>query len=65
MTLSIAAGANLPLYLLQDVLGQDVTAQVGQFTADLVMLRYDQAAFVQLSPEQVTDLAGYQTPSFR
>ena len=63
--LSIAAGANLPLYLLQEVLGRDVTAEVGQFTANLVMLRYDQSAFVQLSPEEVADLPGYQTPSFR
>ena len=64
-TLSVAAGANLPLYLLQEVLGRDVTAEVGQFTANLVMLRYDQAAFVQLSPEQVAHLPGYQTPTFR
>lgn len=63
--LSIAAGANLPLYLLQEVLGRDVTAEVGQFTANLVMLRYDQAAYVQMSPDEVAALPGYQTPSFR
>ncbi|RPI59706.1 MAG: ATP-grasp domain-containing protein, partial [Planctomycetaceae bacterium] len=41
--LSIAAGANLPLYLLQEVLGLPITAKLGEFTDHLMMLRYDDA----------------------
>ena len=61
--LSIAAGANLPLYVLQDVLGLPVTAQLGQFTENLLMLRYDEAIFIQV--ENPAALTGYDTPSFR
>ena len=45
--LSIAAGADLPLYLLQEVLGLPITAEIGGFTADLLMLRYDDDVFLQ------------------
>jgi len=45
--LSIAAGADLPLYLLQEVLGLPITAEVGDFTEGLLMLRYDDAVFLQ------------------
>ena len=61
--LSIAAGANLPLYLLQEVLGQPITAKLGEFKDNLLMLRYDEAFFVDA--EDPTDLPGYDTPEFR
>ena len=61
--LSIAAGADLPLYLLQEVLGLPSTAKVGEFTDNLLMLRYDEALFVQVTDRQ--GLPGYDTPSFR
>ena len=61
--LSIAAGANMPLYLLQEVLGLPVTAEVGSFTPNLLMLRYDDAVFVNVTDPQ--SLPGHDTPSFR
>jgi carbamoyl-phosphate synthase large subunit len=61
--LSIAAGANLPLYLLQEVLGLPVTAEIGRFTDGLLMLRYDEAVF--LRPDDPQSLPGYDTPTFR
>ena len=45
--LSIAAGANLPMYLLQEVLGLPITAEVWDFTENLLMLRYDDAVFLE------------------
>jgi len=61
--LSIAAGANMPLYLLQEALGRPVTARMGKFTPDLMMLRYDDALFVKADePEK---LPGYDSPVFR
>jgi len=63
--LSITAGANLPLYLLQEVLGREVTARVGEFAEGVLMLRYDRAAFVRTEPADLPDLPGYDTPSFR
>jgi carbamoyl-phosphate synthase large subunit len=61
--LSIAAGANLPLYLLQETLGQEVTAEIGTFTDHLLMLRYDQAVYQKL--DCLDDLPGLDGPSFR
>ncbi len=61
--LSIAAGANLPLYLLQEVLGRPITANLGEFTDQLLMLRYDEAVFVQVDDPQ--SLPGYDTPTFK
>jgi carbamoyl-phosphate synthase large subunit len=61
--LSIAAGADLPLYLLQEVLGRPITAKLGEFTDQLLMLRYDEAVFVQVSDQK--SLPGYDTPSFK
>ncbi len=61
--LSVAAGADLPLYLLQEVLGLPISAELGRFTDRLLMMRYDDAAY-----EQVDDpgsLPGYDTPQFR
>jgi carbamoyl-phosphate synthase large subunit len=45
--LAIAAGANLPLYLLQEVLGKPITAEMGRFTDGLLMMRYDASVFVR------------------
>jgi len=61
--LSVAAGANLPLYLLQEVLGLDIDAELGRFTENLLMLRYDEAIFVEVSDRE--SLPGYETPDFR
>ena len=61
--LSIAAGANLPLYLLQEIAGLEVTAQLGRFTDHLLMLRYDEAVFVRL--DDASSLPGHDTPEFR
>jgi carbamoyl-phosphate synthase large subunit len=61
--LSIAAGANLPLYLLQEVLGEPVTATLGDFTDNLLMLRYDDAVFVPSGDP--SSLPGFDEPSFR
>lgn len=61
--LSIAAGANFPLYLLQETLNLPVTAKLRQFTDNLLMLRYDQAFFV---PAPAPDkLPGFNAPMFR
>lgn len=61
--LSIQAGANLPLYLVQEVLGMEVNARLGEFTDRLLMLRYDQAAYVQV--DDAAALPGFDTPVFR
>ncbi len=61
--LSIAAGANFPLYLLQEVLGMEITARLGEFTENLLMLRYDEAVFAPA--RNVTKLPGYNAPEFR
>ncbi len=62
--LSIAAGADLPLYLLQEVLGQDISAKLGEFTDRLLMMRYDEEVFVNFQGDLRT-LPGYKTPIFR
>ena len=61
--LAIEAGADLPLYLLQDLLGMEITGRVGEFTDGLLMLRYDDAVFAPV--EDITRLPGYDTPEFR
>ena len=61
--LSIAAGANLPLYLIQEVLGLPITAEIGKFTDRLLMLRYDEALFMQV--DDATRLPGYNQPVVR
>lgn len=61
--LSIAAGANLPLYLLQEVTGRTVTAEIGQFTPNMLMLRYpDQLTTVVDDP---SELPGFSAPHFK
>ncbi len=61
--LAIAAGANLPRYVLEERLGLDVSARLGQFRAHLLMLRYDEAVFVEA--EDPATLPGYDTPEKR
>ncbi len=61
--LSIAAGANLPLYLIQEVLGLDVTAEIGNFTDRMLMMRYDEAVFLKV--DELKSLPGYDHPFFR
>ena len=61
--LAIAAGANLPLYLLQEVLGLPITAEIGRFTDRLLMLRYDEAVFIQVT-DGLETLPGYTAPTF-
>jgi len=56
-------GGDLPLYLLQEVLGLPITAKLGEFTDQLLMLRYDEAVFVQVADRQA--LPGYDTPNFK
>ncbi|HUS47020.1 MAG TPA: ATP-grasp domain-containing protein [Phycisphaerae bacterium] len=61
--LSIAAGANLPLYLLQEVLGLPITAKIGEFTDRLLMMRYDEAVFMRI--DDPDKLPGFDAPQFR
>lgn len=61
--LSIAAGANLPLYLLEEILALPITGEIGKFTDHLLMMRYDDAVFAQI--DDPSDLPGYNQPIFR
>jgi carbamoyl-phosphate synthase large subunit len=61
--LAVAAGANLPRYLLEEVLGLPISAECGRFTDRLLMIRYDQSVFVQV--DDPSSLPGYDTPQFR
>ena len=61
--LSIAAGADLPRYLLEEVLGRPITAEIGRFEENLLMLRYDDAAY--LPANNIESLPAYLTPEFR
>ncbi|MCP4375497.1 MAG: ATP-grasp domain-containing protein [bacterium] len=57
--LSIAAGANLPRYVIQEVLGLPIDKDI-DFQDHLMMLRYDQAIFtVENNPES---LPGFESP---
>lgn len=61
--LSIAAGADLPAYLMREVLGEPITAEPGEFTENLLMLRYDDALFVPAADPP--SLPGFDKPMFR
>lgn len=61
--LSIAAGADLPRYLLQEATGQPVDGAAGEFTEQLMMLRWDDAVFTPIRAPQT--LPGYRRPRFR
>jgi carbamoyl-phosphate synthase large subunit len=59
-TLSIAAGVNLPKFVLMETLGLPVEPIVGRFTDKLLMLRYEDAIYTPVNdPSQ---LPGYQEP---
>lgn len=61
--LSIAAGADLPRYVLEECLGLPVSARLGKFKPNLLMLRYDDAVFVEAKDPKL--LPGYDIPSAR
>ncbi len=61
--LSITAGADLPRYLLQEITGRAISAEMNAFTDRLLMLRYDRAIYTQV--ENPDDLPGADSPSFR
>lgn len=62
VTLSIAAGANIPLFLLQDILGMKVNGRVGHFTENLALMRYNEDIYRKVkSPET---LPGFDEPVF-
>ena len=61
--LAIAAGADLPRYVLQERLGMEVTAEVGKFKPNLLMMRYDSAVYVEAEDPQA--LPGFDTPRVR
>ena len=61
--LSIAAGADLPKYLLQEVLGLTIEAKVGEFTRNLLMLRYSD--HVTKAIRDPSGLPGFDTPIFK
>ena len=61
--LAIAAGADLPRYVLEETLGLPVSARLGDFRANLLMLRYDQALFVEI--DDVSSLPGLDEPDKR
>ncbi len=58
--LSIHAGADLPLYVLQDALGLEVTAEIGQFTPNTLLMRYS-GDFVQ-TVDEPSKLPGFKSP---
>jgi carbamoyl-phosphate synthase large subunit len=60
--LSIAAGADLPRYLLEEVTGREISA-TGSFRAKLLMSRYDEAVFREVG--RIDDLPGSDRPRFR
>jgi carbamoyl-phosphate synthase large subunit len=61
--LSIAAGANLPRYVLEETLGLPLSAKLGRFTPNLLMLRYDEALYVPV--DDPSRLPGYDSPRMR
>ncbi|MCY2926140.1 MAG: ATP-grasp domain-containing protein [Planctomycetota bacterium] len=62
--LSIAAGANLPLYVIQEVLGlPGDDGPVDGFVENMLMLRYEEACFSRV--DDPTSLPGYNSPIFR
>ncbi|NBB96328.1 MAG: ATP-grasp domain-containing protein [Planctomycetes bacterium] len=61
--LSIAAGADLPRYLLQDVLGRDIGRSVGDFEENVLMLRYLAAICVDI--DNPASLRGFDATIFK
>ena len=50
--LSIAAGVNFPLYLIQETLSLELTPGAREFIDNMLMLRFDQAVFRQITQEE-------------
>ena len=61
--LSLAAGVDFPLYLLQEVLGLPITAEFGKFKRNLLMMRYAQEITKEI--EDPSSLPGFKSPIFR
>ena len=61
--LAIAAGADLPRYVLEETLGLPVSAKLGEFEGNLLMLRYDDAVYVPV--DDPSALPGADTPQVR
>jgi len=61
--LAIAAGADLPRYVLEEALGMEVSARLGAFKPNLLMLRYDEAVYVDA--DDPPNLPGFDTPQKR
>jgi carbamoyl-phosphate synthase large subunit len=61
--LSLAAGVNLPLYLLQEILGLPITAEFGKFKHNLLMMRYAQEITREI--EEPSTLPGFKSPIVR
>jgi carbamoyl-phosphate synthase large subunit len=60
--LSVAAGADLPRYLLEEVLRMPISAKLGRFTENLLMLRHDAAVFVKADDPK--SLPGYDEAQY-
>ncbi len=58
--LAITAGADLPRYVLEETLGLPVSARLGDFQPNLLMLRYDEAVFVRA--DDPARLPGFDHP---
>lgn len=61
--LSLAAGVDFPLYLLQEIFELPITAEFGKFTHNLLMMRYAQEITQQI--EDPSGLPGFKSPIFR
>ncbi len=61
--LSINAGADFPRYVLEETLGMPISAGMGKFKPDTLMLRYDDAVFVHA--DNPSELPGFDTPQKR
>jgi carbamoyl-phosphate synthase large subunit len=61
--LAIAAGADLPRYVLAERLSLNQPPKLGQFQANLLMVRYDDAVYVGV--DDPAALPGYDTPTAR
>ena len=61
--LAINAGANLPKYVIEEALGMPVSVRLGDFKSNRLMLRYDDAVFVD--HDNPSEIPGFDTPSQR
>jgi carbamoyl-phosphate synthase large subunit len=61
--LAIAAGADLPRYVLEEALSLPTSAGLERFKPNRLMVRYDEAVYVDV--ESPSQLPGYDTPTTR